>query len=64
VTAISVNRTTCQGYGNCVLALPSVFDVDNDGLVVLAHEDVADADLAALHRAAYDCPTDSITIDE
>lgn len=58
---IKVNRGTCQGYGNCVLALPSVFDLDDEGLVVLKRED---GELEGLRRAAYDCPTESILFTE
>jgi ferredoxin len=64
MTRISANRDTCQGYGNCVIACPGVFDLDDDGLVMLKR-DHADGDEAdALRRAVYDCPTDSISIDE
>lgn len=59
---IKVNRGTCQGYGNCVLALPSVFDLDEEGLVVLTQEHTEE--LEGLRRAAYDCPTESIMFDE
>jgi ferredoxin len=46
-----------------VLAFPDVFDLDDDGLVVLIRDQVADSELAAARRAAYDCPTDSITVE-
>jgi ferredoxin len=61
---IQVNRTTCQGYGNCVLAAESVFDLDDDGLVLLRQQTIADDQLDAVRQAAYGCPTDSITITE
>lgn len=64
MSTIKVDRTTCQGYGNCVLALPSVFDLDDDGLVVLKRDDVEPGELEGLRRAAYDCPTESITFVE
>jgi len=58
---ITINRETCNGYGNCVLAAPAIFDVDDDGLVVLNTDAVDAAQLELLRRAAYDCPTDSIS---
>jgi ferredoxin len=61
---IGVNRATCNGYGNCVLAAESVFDLDDDGLVVLKHEVVGADELDAVRRAVYGCPTDSITLSE
>ncbi|WP_433518214.1 ferredoxin [Nonomuraea sp. CA-143628] len=61
MTSIKIDRSACQGYGNCVLALASVFDVDGEGLVVLRRDTVEPGELDGLRRAAYDCPTDSIT---
>jgi ferredoxin len=61
---VEVNRTTCNGYGNCVLAADSIFDLDDDGRVVLKQPAVDEAQLEAVRRAAYDCPTDSITYAE
>jgi len=67
MTKIKVNRDTCQGYGNCVIAFPAAFDLDDDGLVVLKRDSINGADgeeAEALRRAAYDCPTESITVAE
>jgi ferredoxin len=59
---VHIERTTCEGYGNCVSACPDIFDLDDDGLVVLDESAAAVAPLEALRRAAYDCPTESITV--
>jgi ferredoxin len=58
---VKVNRETCEGYANCVRAAPDVFDLDDEGLVVLKHEQVGDDQLPKVRRATYDCPTDSIS---
>ena len=60
---IAVERGSCNGYGNCVRAAEDIFDVDDDGLVVLNEEVVGDERLEQIQRAAYDCPTASITYD-
>jgi 3-phenylpropionate/trans-cinnamate dioxygenase ferredoxin reductase subunit len=57
---ITVNRDTCRGYGNCVLAASDIFELDDDGLVVLLKQDVDEQQRGAVERAVYDCPTDSI----
>jgi ferredoxin len=62
VTTIKVNRETCQGYGNCVMAFPEAFDLDDDGFVVLKRDTADDSEADPLRRAVYDCPTDSIII--
>jgi ferredoxin len=59
---IEANRATCNGYGNCVVAAESIFDLDDEGLVVLKQDTVDDDQLKLVRQAAYDCPTDSITI--
>ena len=64
MSTIKADRGTCQGYGNCVIAFPAAFDVDDEGLVVVKQDHVGDGELEAAHRAAYDCPTDSIKVDE
>jgi ferredoxin len=64
VISIKVDPDRCQGYGNCVLALPSVFDVDETGQVMLLQDRVDDGELEGVRQAAYDCPTDSITFTE
>lgn len=59
---VSVNRTTCEGYANCIRAAPDVFDLDDNDVVTLKREDLSDDDLPWVRRAAYDCPTNSITV--
>lgn len=60
---IRVKRDTCRGYGNCVLAAPDVFELDEDGLVVLRSEDMDAGRRSELERAVYDCPTESIVLE-
>jgi ferredoxin len=62
--SIKVDREVCQGYGNCVLALPSVFDIDETGQVILLQETVDSATLDGVRRAVHDCPTDAIACTE
>lgn len=61
---VTANRETCEGFGTCVLAAETVFDLDDEGLVVVKEEMVADDLLAQVRDAAYDCPTDSISFVE
>jgi ferredoxin len=59
--SIKVDPEACQGYGNCVLAMPSVFDIDDAGQVVLLAATAADGQLDDVQRAVQDCPTNAIT---
>jgi ferredoxin len=64
VIKVEANRDTCEGFGTCVLAAEAVFDLDDEGLVVIKQEMVGDDLLGAVRQAAYDCPTESITFVE
>lgn len=61
---IKLDRGRCQGYGNCVLVAPELFDLDADGLAVVQQAFVGDEHLEAVRKAAYDCPTSSIAFVE
>jgi ferredoxin len=62
--AVSVDTRTCIGSGQCALAVPEVFDQDDDGLVVL-HTGQPAAELSeAVHDAADRCPVQAISIGE
>jgi ferredoxin len=58
---VEVDRDRCQGHGNCVLALADVFEQDAEGTVTLKTEWLPEDSLGAVQRAAYDCPTESIS---
>lgn len=61
---VEVNRETCSGFGNCAMVAESIFDVDDEGLVVLKRQFVPDDEIETVRRAVYDCPTDSISYTE
>ena len=61
---VTVNRDTCSGFATCVVVSETIFDLDDEGLVVLKRPLVEDDELDAVRQAAYDCPTDSISFTE
>ena len=61
---VSAPRGQCLGYGNCVAAEPRVFDLDDDGYVVLLAEDVPVELLDGVRHAIQNCPARAITLDE
>lgn len=59
---IALDRTRCQGYGNCVSAGPDLFDLGEDGIaVVLIDHPSAEREEAA-RKAARVCPVAAIAI--
>ena len=57
------DRDTCQGYGNCITGAPDVYDIDDDGKVVLLVETIEDSDRARVAEAARSCPVSALSID-
>jgi ferredoxin len=51
----------CCGAGQCAALAPSVFGLDEDGLVVLLEPDPSGDDLVAAGKAVRDCPTRAIS---
>jgi len=52
----------CQGYGNCTTSAPDVYDIDDDGKVVLLKQTVNDADRSRVQEAARSCPVDALRV--
>jgi len=54
---IHLDRTKCTGLGICEGFVPDVFEVNDDGDLVLLMEEVDDAMVADVERAIEGCPT-------
>lgn len=58
---IVVEREKCCGFGNCVLAAPTVFTLDeNDGIVQPMDPRPPVTLRAEVEQAIADCPTEAI----
>ena len=58
---VTIDRDACMGSGNCVFWAPGVFDLDEDGVAIVAG-DVAGRD-EEVRKAAANCPTSAIRVD-
>ena len=54
----------CQGYANCVDAAPDVYDIDDDGIVVLLREEITEEERPRIEEAARSCPVNALTIED
>lgn len=62
---VRVDLERCVAAGNCVATAPDVFDQrEEDGLVLLLHENPPPELHEAARRAASVCPAFAISIDE
>jgi ferredoxin len=61
---VVLDLDTCQGYANCVMVAPEVFDIDEQtGVAVLLQENPDDSLRQAVEDAVGQCPTESISIE-
>ncbi len=54
----------CQGYANCVMAAPRIYDIDDDGTVVLLKEKISDEERAAVDEAVQGCPVSALSVED
>jgi ferredoxin len=62
---IELNLTKCQGYANCIVEAPDLFDLDevSNKAVVLAEPVTAELEESA-RRAEANCPVQAIILHE
>ena len=61
---VRIVERKCIGAGQCVLSAPSVFDQDDDGIVVLRDPTPPPSEHEAVRKAARLCPAVAIFVDE
>lgn len=55
----------CQGYANCVVAAPDIFDIDETaGTAILLQETPDEALLPGIEDAVRQCPTEAISLEQ
>jgi ferredoxin len=55
----------CQGYANCVIAAPAIFDIDDQtGTAILLQERPGADERSAAEEAVRQCPAEAISLDE
>lgn len=61
---IVADLAACQGYANCVVAADDVYDLDDDGVVVLLKSEVEEPDRARVEEAARSCPVSALWLED
>ncbi|TDC99506.1 ferredoxin [Saccharopolyspora terrae] len=61
---IIVDRTKCTGLGICESLAPDVFEINDDGELVLKTEAVPDGQLADVESAVSGCPTEALRLEQ
>jgi ferredoxin len=60
---IHTDRDKCVGSGQCMMAAPDYFDLDDDGVVAVLREQVPDGEGGDVEEAVELCPAKVISID-
>jgi ferredoxin len=63
VIKVLVDMDVCQNHGQCVFSAPQVFELDDDGTLVVLQGEVGEDLRDAVEEAADVCPVQAITIE-
>ena len=61
---IDVDRELCASTGGCEAAAPDVFEIGDDGALLVLRPEPEDADLPDVRNAVRLCPTRALTLNE
>jgi ferredoxin len=64
VIEIRADLDKCEGYANCILAAPDVFDIDDEGKVVVLRASVGDSGRERVAESVRACPAAALSIRE
>jgi len=61
---VRVDLDKCQGYANCVGVAPDIFDLSEEGTVVLLEENPSADRAGDVQRAVQLCPAQAISVED
>ena len=64
MSRVQVDRERCVGSGVCESLAPEVFEVDDDGLLVVHREEPDDEQLDDVRDAVQSCPARALALAE
>ncbi|MFC5997010.1 ferredoxin [Pseudonocardia hispaniensis] len=64
MAVLKADLDACQGYANCVVGADDVYDIGDDGTVVLLRTTIDDADRARVEAAARSCPVSALWLED
>jgi ferredoxin len=60
---LTAEYEVCQGFANCSMNAPDLFDLDDD-VVVLLREEVEDEEYAHADQAVRSCPVTALKLEK
>lgn len=62
MSRLEVDRELCVGSGACEALAPDVFEVDDDGVLVVLRAEPAEDELSDVREAVQACPTRALVL--
>lgn len=59
---IEADREACEGHGLCEQVAPAVYQLDDEGIVVLVHDEIDESQQAAAEAGARVCPVAALHV--
>ena len=59
---VEADRDVCIQAGNCVMVADTLFDQDDDGIVVVLVDDIPDDEMDHVREAVKLCPSQALRI--
>lgn len=62
MAVVKADLEACQGYANCVVGAEDVFDLGDDGVVVVLKAEIDEDDRPRVEEAARSCPVNALQV--
>ena len=59
---VQANVRICEGFANCLVAAPDLFDLDDDDKVIILQGELDETERARVEEAIRSCPVAALTI--
>ena len=64
MSQVEVDRERCVGSGSCEALAPDVFEVDDDGVLIVHRPEPTEDELPDVRDAVQACPTRALSLAE
>ena len=61
---VHADQKRCEGWAICVAEADDVFDIDDDGVVVVLRHSIDDADRGRVEDVARRCPKSALAVSD
>jgi ferredoxin len=61
---VQVDKQACRGYANCVMAAPDLFDLNDEGIVVILVDEIHGHQESDAREGVRSCPVHALRIAE